>query len=53
LTTQCSYCIEVHLKKAKAAGATEQELAEMSLVVAALRAGGGVAHAAHCFSDEG
>ena len=52
LTTQCSYCIEVHLKKARAAGATEQELAEMSLVVAALRAGGGVAHSAHCFSDE-
>ena len=26
LTTQCPYCIEVHSKKARNAGATEQEL---------------------------
>ena len=39
LTTQCPYCIEVHTKKAKKAGATEQELAETTLVTAALRAG--------------
>ena len=26
LTTQCPYCIEIHAKKAKKAGATEQEL---------------------------
>ena len=39
LTTQCPYCIEIHTKKAKLAGATEQELAETTLVAAALRAG--------------
>ena len=47
LTTQCPYCIEVHAKKAKKAGATEQELAETTLVAAALRAGGAVTHGTH------
>lgn len=47
LTTQCPYCIEIHAKKAKKAGATEQELAETSLVAAALRAGGAVTHGTH------
>src|SRR5882672_10961891 len=32
LTTQCPYCIEIHAKKARKAGATEQELAETTLV---------------------
>ncbi len=31
LTTQCPYCIEIHSKRAKKAGATEQELAETTL----------------------
>jgi AhpD family alkylhydroperoxidase len=47
LTTQCPYCIEVHTKKAKKAGATEQELAETTLVAAALHAGGAVTHGTH------
>jgi AhpD family alkylhydroperoxidase len=47
LTTQCPYCIEIHAKKAKKAGATEQELAETTLVAAALRAGGAVTHGSH------
>jgi AhpD family alkylhydroperoxidase len=47
LTTQCHYCIEVHSKKARRAGATEQELAEATLVAAALRAGGAVTHGTH------
>ena len=47
LSTQCPYCIEIHAKKAKKAGATEQELAETSLVAAALRAGGAVTHGTH------
>lgn len=50
LTTQCPYCIEIHAKKAKAAGATEQELAETTLVAAALRAGGAVTHGTHALS---
>ena len=47
LTTQCPYCIEIHRKRAKQAGATEQELAETALVAAALRAGGAVTHGTH------
>ena len=47
LTTQCPYCIEIHSKRAKKAGATEQELAETTLVAAALRAGGAVTHGTH------
>ena len=47
LTTQCPYCIEIHSKKARAAGATEQELAEATLVAAALRAGGAMTHGTH------
>ena len=39
LTTQCLYCVEIHTNNAKKAGATEQELAETTLVAAALRAG--------------
>jgi len=47
LTTQCPYCIEIHSKKAKKAGATEQDLAETTLVAAALRAGGAMTHGTH------
>src|SRR5437868_8285307 len=47
LTTQCPYCIEIHSGKAKAAGATEQELAETTLIAAALRAGAAVTHGTH------
>jgi AhpD family alkylhydroperoxidase len=47
LTTQCPYCIELHTRKAKSAGATEEELAETALVAAALRAGGAMTHATH------
>jgi AhpD family alkylhydroperoxidase len=47
LTTQCPYCIEIHAKKAKKAGATEQELAETTLIAAALRAGGAMTHGTH------
>ena len=47
LTTQCPYCIEIHAKNAKNAGATEQELAETTLVAAALRAGGAMTHGTH------
>ena len=45
-TTQCPYCIEVHVKNAKAAGATAQEVSEASLIAAALRAGGAATHGA-------
>ncbi|MCE9567042.1 MAG: carboxymuconolactone decarboxylase family protein [Planctomycetes bacterium] len=47
VTTQCPYCIDVHVKKAKAAGATEAELTEATMVAAALRAGGAVTNGTH------
>jgi len=47
LTTQCPYCIEIHTKKARKAGATDQELAETTLIAAALRAGGAMTHGTH------
>src|ERR1700688_5185175 len=45
-TTQCPYCIEVHVKAAKAAGASREEITESSLLAAALRAGGAATHGA-------
>src|SRR5579862_1779845 len=45
-TTQCPYCIEVHVKGAKAAGASREEITESSLLAAALRAGGAATHGA-------
>lgn len=45
-TTQCPYCIEAHVKDAKAAGASRQEITEASLIAAALRAGGAATHGA-------
>lgn len=43
-TTQCAYCIKVHVGNAKKAGASKEEVAEAILLAAALRAGGAAAH---------
>lgn len=51
LTTQCPYCLEIHRSNAVKAGATPQEIAEMALVAAALRAGGAVTHATHLVGE--
>jgi AhpD family alkylhydroperoxidase len=45
-TTQCPYCIEAHVKGAKATGASREEITESSLLAAALRAGGAATHGA-------
>ncbi|WP_435008985.1 carboxymuconolactone decarboxylase family protein [Tundrisphaera lichenicola] len=50
LTTQCPYCIEIHSKKARAAGCTEAEIAETVMVAAALRAGAAITHGTHCLA---
>jgi AhpD family alkylhydroperoxidase len=42
--TQCPYCIDTHVKRAKDAGATDEEVAESVFVAMALRAGGAFAH---------
>ena len=47
LTTQCPYCVEIHSKRARKAGATEGELAEAALVAAAIKAGGAMTHGTH------
>ena len=46
LTTQCQYCLTIHTEMAKKAGATEEELAEVTFVAAALRAGAAITHGA-------
>ena len=45
-TTQCPYCIEVHTKAAKRAGASREGVSESALIAAALRAGGAATHGA-------
>lgn len=49
LTTQCAYCIEIHTKQAREAGATDAQLAEATTVAAAIRAGGAITHGTHLF----
>jgi AhpD family alkylhydroperoxidase len=44
LTTQCGYCLDVHTRAAKKLGVTREELAEVVLVAAAVRAGASVGH---------
>lgn len=43
-TTQCPYCIEVHAKGARKAGASKEEVAEAIFVAAAIRSSGAAAH---------
>jgi AhpD family alkylhydroperoxidase len=50
-TTQCPYCIEIHAKKAREAGGSDQELAEVVTIAAALRAGAAITHGTHAFVD--
>lgn len=42
--TRCPYCIEGHIKKAKQAGATDAEIAEVVFVAVAMNAGASFAH---------
>lgn len=49
-TTQCPYCIEIHAKRAREAGATDAEISETVLVAAALRAGGAITHGTHALA---
>src|SRR2546429_5277650 len=52
-TTQCVYCIEVHTKSAKKAGASKEEVVEAVLLAAAPPARGGAprGHLAAQFCD--
>jgi AhpD family alkylhydroperoxidase len=42
--THCPYCIDGHVRKAKEAGATDEEIAEAVMVGVALSAGASMAH---------
>jgi AhpD family alkylhydroperoxidase len=48
-TTQSPYCIKIHSGKARKAGATDAEIAEVVTIAAALRAGAAITHSTHAF----
>ena len=48
--TRCPYCIDNHIQKAKQAGATDEEIAEVIFVAMAMSAGASLAHS--CISME-
>jgi AhpD family alkylhydroperoxidase len=48
-TTQCPYCIQLHAGRAREAGASDQEIAEVVSIAAALRAGAAMTHGTHAF----
>ena len=50
-TTQCPYCIAIHSDKARAAGASDQEISEAVVVAAALRAGAAITHGTHAIKS--
>ena len=45
-TTQCPYCLDVHTRAAKRAGASREEVTEAAMLASALRAGAAVTHGA-------
>jgi|SRR5665213_4548114 len=49
-TTQCPYCIEIHAKRAREADASDQEIAEVVTIAAALRAGAAITHGTHAIT---
>jgi AhpD family alkylhydroperoxidase len=49
-TTQCPYSIEIHAKKAREADASEQEISEVVVIAAALRAGAAITHGTHALA---
>lgn len=53
ITTKCEGCIEAHVKKAKAAGATKEEIAEALGVAIALNAGAAFTYALHALDAAG
>ncbi|UZG60502.1 carboxymuconolactone decarboxylase family protein [Rhodococcus opacus] len=44
VTTQCPYCIEVHVKGAREAGADEAQVAAAAMISSLVNAGGSMAH---------
>ncbi|MBF6568075.1 MAG: carboxymuconolactone decarboxylase family protein [Candidatus Binataceae bacterium] len=48
-TTQCPWCIDAHVNRAKELGASDEEIAEAVLVAMEIRAGGAFTHAGIAF----
>lgn len=44
LTTQCAYCLDVHVKGAKRTGASIEELTKLISISASVKAGATMAH---------
>jgi AhpD family alkylhydroperoxidase len=53
ITTKCDGCIDAHARKAKAAGATKEEIAEALGVAIALNAGAAYTYALHVLDAVG
>jgi AhpD family alkylhydroperoxidase len=53
VTTRCEGCIDAHARKAKAAGATKEEIAEALGVAIALNAGSAFTYALHVLDAAG
>ncbi|MFI7482932.1 carboxymuconolactone decarboxylase family protein [Kocuria sp. M1R5S2] len=49
ISSQCPYCIQIHVIQAKKAGASKAQIAEATLVAAALGAGAAVTHGTMAF----
>lgn len=49
-TTGCAYCIDVHTKNAKKAGADLEEISEAIFVAVALKAGSAIAHSVNALN---
>ena len=43
-TTQCGYCLDVHTRRAHAAGASRAEIAEATFIASAMQAEAAAAH---------
>lgn len=52
VTTRCDGCIDAHVRKARAAGATREEMAEALGVAIALNAGAAFTYALHVLDAE-
>jgi AhpD family alkylhydroperoxidase len=53
ITTRCDGCIDAHVRKAKVAGATREEMAEALGVAIALNAGAAFTYALHVLDAAG
>lgn len=50
-TTGCPYCIDLHVKNAKALGTSKEEMAEAIIVATALKAGSALAHGVNALNS--